>query len=61
MDAGNILRWLVTAIVILIAVVLLGLVLQIAGFLLKIAIKALLILLAVAVVIRLFEVLTGRR
>lgn len=61
MDAGKILKWLVTAIVILIAVVLLGLVLQIAGFLLKFAIKALLILLAVAVVIRLVEVLTGRR
>lgn len=61
MDAGKILKWLVTAIVILIAVVLLGLVLQIAGFLLKFAIKALLVLLAVAVVIRLAEVLTGRR
>ena len=61
MNAGNILRWLVTAIVILIAVVLLGLVLQVAGFLLKIAIKALLILLAVALLIRLLEVLTGRR
>lgn len=61
MNAANILRWLVTAIVILIAVVLLGLVLQIAGFLLKIAIKALLVLLAVALLIRLLEVLTGRR
>lgn len=61
MDAGKILKWLVTAIVILIAVVLLGLVLQIAGFLLKFAIKALLVLLAAAVVIRLVEVLTGRR
>lgn len=57
----HILRWIVVAMVLIVAVVLLTSVLKVAGFLLNIALKALLVLLIVAVVLRFFEILQQRR
>ena len=61
LDVQQILKWIVTAIVLTVAIVLLGVVLNIAGFLLKYAIKVLIMLLLVAVGVRFFELLRGRR
>ena len=61
MDVQKVLRWLVTAIVLLVAIVLLGFILQVTGFLLGYVIKILLILLAVAIVLRFFTILQERR
>lgn len=60
-DVQQILRWIVTAIVLMVAIVLLGGILNIAGFLLKYAVKILVLLLVVAIVIRFLELLRGRR
>ena len=61
LDPQQVLRWIVTAIVLIVAVVLLGWVLDIAGFLLRYAIKGLVILLLVAIVVRLIGAIQGRR
>ena len=61
MDIQQIIRWIVIAIMLLVAVVILGFILDIAGFLLHFAIRALLVLFVVAVVLRFFEVLRQRR
>jgi hypothetical protein len=61
LDIQQILRWIVTAIVLMVAIVLLGVVLQMAGFLLSYAIKGLLILLLIAIVVRLIGALQQRR
>lgn len=61
LDVQQVLRWIVTAIVLMIAIVLLGFVLKIAGFLLGYAIRGLIVLLLLAIVIRLVEGLKGRR
>lgn len=53
-DIQQILRWIVTAIVLTVAVVLLGVILNIAAVLLKYAIKVLVVLLVGAIVVRLF-------
>lgn len=60
MDVQLILRWLVTAIVIVVAVVLLGFVLQIATVLLKLAIKFLVVLMIIALAVRLLDVFKSR-
>ncbi len=61
MDIQQIIRWIVIAIMLLVAVVILGAILNIAGFLLQIAIKALLVLFVIAVILRFFSVLKERR
>ena len=61
MDIQQIIRWIVITIMLLVAVVVLGAILNIAGFLLQFAIKALLILFVVAVVLRFVTVLLERR
>lgn len=61
MDIQQILRWIVVAIVLIVAVVLLGALLQIAGFLLKFALRILLILFLVAIVLRFFGLVKERR
>jgi hypothetical protein len=61
LDIQQILRWIVTAIVLMVAIVLLGVVLKMAGFLLSYAIKGLLILLLIAIVVRLIGALQQRR
>jgi len=60
LDIQQILRWIVTAIVLTIAVVLLGFILNIAGFLLTYAVKVLFVLLLVAIVVRIFGALKAR-
>lgn len=61
MDIQQIIRWIVIAIMLLVAVVILGAILNIAGFLLQIALKALLILFVIAVILRFFAALRERR
>ena len=61
MDIQQIIRWIVIAIMLLVAVVVLGAILNIAGFLLHFVIKALLILFGIAVVLRFFSILRERR
>ena len=61
MDFQQIIRWIVIAIMLLVAVVILGAILDIAGFLLQFAIKALLALFVIAVILRFFEALKQRR
>ncbi len=61
MDIQQIIRWIVITIMLLVAVVILGAILNIAGFLLQFAIRALLILFVVAVVLRFFTALKERR
>ena len=61
MDIQQIIRWIVIAIMLLVAVVILGAILNIAGFLLQFAIKALLVLFVIAVILRFFTALKERR
>ena len=61
MDIQQIIRWIVIAIMLLVAVVILGAILNIAGFLLQFAIRALLVLFVIAVILRFFEALSQRR
>ena len=61
MDIQQIIRWIVIAIMLLVAVVILGAILNIAGFLLQFAIRALLVLFVIAVILRFFEALKQRR
>lgn len=61
MDIQQIIRWIVIAIMLLVAVFILGSILNIAGFLLQFALKALIILFVIAVILRFFTALTERR
>jgi hypothetical protein len=61
LDTQQILRWLVMAIVAMVAIVVLGAILQVASFLLPYAIKGLVILLLAAIVIRLVTALRAQR
>lgn len=61
MDIQQILRWLITAIVLVVAIMLLNAILDIAGFLLGAALRVLLVLLLLAVALRFIEVLQQRR
>lgn len=61
MDIQQIIRWIVIAIMLLVAVFILGSILNIAGFLLQFALKALIILFVIAVILRFFSALTERR
>jgi membrane protein YdbS with pleckstrin-like domain len=61
MSIEQVLRWIVIAIVMMVAVVLLSVMLQTAGFLLRFALKVLVVLFVVAVVLRLFEAVSRRR
>lgn len=61
MDIQQIIRWIVIAIMLLVAVFILGSILNIAGFLLQFALKALIILFVIAVILRFFSVLAERR
>ncbi|NBB86427.1 MAG: hypothetical protein GVY12_09470 [Bacteroidetes bacterium] len=61
MDIQTVLRWLVVAIVLIVAIVLLDAVLNIAGFLLQIGIRVLLILLLVAIILRFVDLFRKRR
>jgi len=60
-DLHTVLRWIVVVVVLIGAVMLLGVLLSVAGGLLGLAFKALLLLLLVAIVLRFFEQLKGRR
>jgi len=61
MDTQIILRWLVTTIVLLMAVVLFGFVLQLASVILKLAIRFLLVFLLFALVLRVTEAIRNKR
>ncbi|MEM8486646.1 MAG: hypothetical protein AAF564_13925 [Bacteroidota bacterium] len=61
MDIQQIIRWIVIAIMLLVAVFILGSILNIAGFLLQFALKALIILFVIAVILRFFSALAERR
>lgn len=61
LDVQQVLRWIVTAIVLMLAIVLLGFVLKVAGFLLGYAIRGLIVLLLIAIVVRLIGGLKSGR
>jgi len=61
LDVQQILRWIVMAIVAMVAVVVLGVILQVAAFMLPYAIKGLVILLVLGIVLRLFGAFQIRR
>lgn len=61
MDVQQILRWIIMAIVLLVAVALLTVILKVGVVLLALAIKILIVLLIVAVIIRFFTALKERR
>lgn len=61
MDIQQILRWIVVAIVLIVAVSLLSLILKVGAALLSVAFRALLILLLVAIVLRFVGVFQQKR
>ena len=61
MDIERLLRWIIVAIVAIVAIVLLNAVLNLVGFLLRIALPVLLILLGIAIVLRFIGMLRNRR
>lgn len=61
MDIEQVLRWIIIAIVLLVAVALLTVILKVGAVLLQVALKVLLILLLVAIALRFFDVLRGKR
>lgn len=61
MDIQLVLRWIMIAIVLIVAISLFGVILKIAGALLAFALKALLVLLLIAIVLRFFTALQGKR
>lgn len=61
MDTQQLLRWIVIAIVLIVAVSLLGFILDVAGFLFKIGLRVLLVLFLVALCLRFFDLLRARR
>lgn len=61
LDVQQILRWLVMAIVAMVAIVVLGVILKVAAFMLPYAIKGLIILLVVAVILRIVTAMNSKR
>ncbi|HEU5117842.1 MAG TPA: hypothetical protein VFT74_14540 [Isosphaeraceae bacterium] len=61
MDVQQVLRWIIIAIVLLVAVALLTVILKVGFVLLWLALKILVILLVVAVILRFFSALKERR
>jgi hypothetical protein len=61
LDVQQILRWLVMAIVAMVAIVVLGVILKVAAFMLPYAIKGLVILLVAAIVLRLITAVRAKR
>ena len=61
MDIQQILRWIVIAIVMIVAICLLDSVLGLVGFLLNIALPVLLLLLVTAIILRFISMLRARR
>lgn len=61
LDVQQILRWLVMAIVAMVAIVVLGVILKVAAFMLPYAVKGLVILLIVAIVLRLITAVRAKR
>ncbi len=61
MDIQQILRWIVIAIVMIVAICLLDSVLGLVGFLLNIALPVLLVLLVTAIILRFISMLRARR
>lgn len=61
MDPQEILRWLISLIALLLGVIILSLVLKVAGFLIGFAIKAVVILLLVAIVFRFVSMVQSKR
>lgn len=61
MNIEKILRWIVIAIVLIVAAALLSVLLEIGAFLLKTALKALFILLLIAIALRFFKYLQRER
>ena len=61
LDVQQILRWLVMAIVAMVAIVVLGVILKVAAFMLPYAVKGLVILLIVAIVLRLITAVRANR
>ncbi len=61
MDIQQILRWIVIAIVMIVAICLLDSVLGLVGFLLNIALPVLLVLLVTAIILRFVSMLRARR
>lgn len=60
MDIQQILRWIVVAIVLLVAMSLLGVVLKVGAALVSLALKLLVVLFVIAVILRLFGMLKKR-
>ena len=60
-DLQQIIRWIVIAIVLLVAIVILNALLQVADFLLGFALKALIVLFIVALILRFISVLAQKR
>lgn len=60
MDIQQILRWIVVAIVLLVAMSLLGVVLKVGAVLVSLALKLLVVLFVIAVILRLFGMLKKR-
>lgn len=61
MDIQQILRWIVGAIILMIAIIIMGGILKVASFMLGFAIKGLLVLLVIAIVLRLISLISERR
>ncbi len=61
MDIQQVLRWIVIAIVMIVAICLLDSVLGLVGFLLNIALPVLLVLLVTAIILRFISMLRARR
>ena len=61
MDIQQVLRWIVIAIVMIVAICLLDSVLGLVGFLLNIALPVLLLLLVTAIILRFISMLRARR
>lgn len=61
MDVQQVLRWIIMAIVLLVAVALLSVILRVGVVLLWLALKILVILLIVAVILRFFSAIKERR
>ena len=60
-DLQQIIRWIVIAIVLLVAIVILNALLQVADFLLGFALKGLIVLFIVALILRFISVLAQKR
>ena len=61
MDVQQILRWITIAIVCLVALLLLSIVLKMAGFVMPLLVKSVVILLVAAVAVRFYSILRDKR